>query len=547
MKKSKKINLIDFSLELLLALSVILFILMPFLSVFRESFIIDGSLNFKYYKDILANKNLLYNSLKLGVLTSLLSLITSVIVSVYTYLSDKKIQKIINVILAITLISPPFVTSLSYINLFGRRGFITYNILHLSFNPYNMWGVSFMQTLSFLSLNCLVLLGLLNNMSKDILNSARSLGADTNSIIIDIIIPQLKNGLITVFLLSFFKAMSDFATPSIIGGKFNVLALESYFEVIANGNLAKASTLNILLLLPILLVFIISNIFNKEKTLVANSYAQNDVNIKRDGFIFKIFRVLSIFILLLLVLLYGSIILSAFSRMKNGHLILTLENFAKTRNYINKAMLRSVIYSLISAFFGTLIGLLIGYYIIIKNNKFMKIIDVFSNLPYIIPGTFFGLGYLLYFKSPPIMITGTSIIVVLNVLFKQLPFSSRVGNAAMKSVDPGIVNSIRDLGGNTFYEIKDGIIPNIKASIRISLINSFVTTMTTVGSIIFLVYPGKKLMTLVMFDVINSGKYNEGSVIALLIMIICLLFTLAINLLFRQSQNKLRFNDVFRN
>lgn len=547
MKKSKKINLIDFSLELLLALSVILFILMPFLSVFRESFIIDGSLNFKYYKDILANKNLLFNSLKLGVLTSLLSLITSVIVSVYTYLSDKKIQKIINVILAITLISPPFVTSLSYINLFGRRGFITYNILHLSFNPYNMWGVSFMQTLSFLSLNCLVLLGLLNNMSKDILNSARSLGADTNSIIIDIIIPQLKNGLITVFLLSFFKAMSDFATPSIIGGKFNVLALESYFEVIANGNLAKASTLNILLLLPILLVFIISNIFNKEKTLVGNSYAQNDVNIKRDGFIFKIFRVLSIFILLLLVLLYGSIILSAFSRMKNGHLILTLENFAKTRNYINKAMLRSVIYSLISAFFGTLIGLLIGYYIIIKNSKFMKIIDVFSNLPYIIPGTFFGLGYLLYFKSPPIMITGTSIIVVLNVLFKQLPFSSRVGNAAMKSVDPGIVNSIRDLGGNTFYEIKDGIIPNIKASIRISLINSFVTTMTTVGSIIFLVYPGKKLMTLVMFDVINSGKYNEGSVIALLIMIICLLFTLAINLLFRQSQNKLRFNDVFRN
>lgn len=547
MKKSKKLNSIDFSLKLLLALSVILFILMPFLSVFRESFIIDGSLNFKYYKDILANKNLLFNSLKLGILTSLLSLITSVIVSVYTYLSDKKIQKIINVILAITLISPPFVTSLSYINLFGRRGFITYNILHLSFNPYNMWGVSFMQTLSFLSLNCLVLLGLLNNMSKDILNSARSLGADTNSIIIDIIIPQLKNGLITVFILSFFKAMSDFATPSIIGGKFNVLALESYFEVIANGNLAKASALNILLLLPIIFVFNISNIFNKEKTLVANSYAQNDVNIKRNGFIFKIFRVLSIFILLLLVLLYGSIILSAFSRMKNGHLILTLENFAKTRNYINNAMLRSVVYSLISAFFGTLIGLLIGYYIIIKNSKFMKIIDVFSNLPYIIPGTFFGLGYLLYFKSPPIMITGTSIIVVLNVLFKQLPFSSRVGNAAMKSVDPGIVNSIRDLGGNTFYEIKDGIIPNIKASIRISLINSFVTTMTTVGSIIFLVYPGKKLMTLVMFDVINSGKYNEGSVIALLIMIICLLFTLAINLLFRQSQNKLRFNDVFRN
>lgn len=547
MKKTKTINFFDILIQIILALAVIFFILLPFVSVFKESFIINGSLDFSYYKDILANKNLLVNSLKMGILTSIFSVILSTMLAVFTYLTSKKYRKIINFILLLTLISPPFVTSLSYITLFGRRGFITHNLLNLSTNPYNMWGVIFMQTLSFISLNCLILLGYLKNMEKDVINSARSLGADTNSIILDILVPQLKNGIFTVFLLSFFKSMSDFATPSIIGGKFNVLALESYFEVIANGNLSKASVLNVLLLVPIIIVFLIVNFLNKEKSSTANPNSLSEIHVQRKGFVYHLFKLIGILVLLLLVSLYFSIILSAFTTMKKGTLVFSLDNLSRAKNYINDAMLRSIGYSLISALVGTLIGMLIGYYLIIKKSKFMIIIDLISNMPYIIPGTFFGLGYLLYFKSPPIMIIGTSTIVVLNVLFKQLPFSSRVGNTAMKSIDTDMINSLRDLGANTFYEIKDGIIPNIKPSLRISMINSFTTTMTTVGSIIFLVYPGKKLLTLVMFDVINSGRYGEGSVIALLIMVICLIFNVLVNWIFGNDSLKERLAHVFRN
>ena len=547
MKKLKSKNLLDILIQLILAVAVVLFILMPFLSVFKESLIIDGNIDFSYYENILANKKLLINSLKLATLTSFFSIILATILAIYIYLSRSKVKNVFNLILLITLVSPPFVTSLSYITLFERRGFITHNLLGLSINPYNMRGEVFMQTLSYISLNCMILLGYLATMKNDVINSARSLGADTNSIILDILIPQLKNGIFTVFLLSFFKSMADFATPSIIGGKFNVLALESYFEVIANGNLSKASTMNVLLLLPIFLVFIIVSFLNKERSTTASASNLAEVKVQRRGIIYNLFRVIGILILLLLVSLYVAIILSAFTTMKKGSLVFSLANLSKAKNYMGDAMLRSIGYSLISAFVGTLIGMLISYYLIIRDSKFMKVIDLISNMPYIIPGTFFGLGYLLYFKSPPLMITGTSIIVVLNVLFKQLLFSCRVGNTAMKSIDTDMINSLRDLGANIFYEIKDGIIPNIKPSLRISLINSFTTTMTTVGSIIFLIYPGKKLLTLVMFDVINSGRYGEGSVIALLIMVICIVFNLLINFIFGQGTLKERSTYVFGN
>lgn len=529
MKNYRRIKISEIFIKGMLSISIILFILMPFLYVFKESFIIDGQLDFRYYRQLINSSNLLINTLKLGFVTSILSVITSVILALYIFMTRDSIRKIITIILSISLISPPFVTSLSYISLFGRRGFISYRLLGLSISPYNMWGVVFMQTLSFLSLNTLILSGFLQSIDKDAINSARSLGANTNRIIIDIILPQIKNPMLTVFLLSFFKAISDFATPSIIGGKFNVLALQSYFEVIANGNLAKASSMNVLLLLPILILFLLlGSRVNTQKS-STNNISSMDADIKRNGLIYKLIRLISIILVVLISMLYISIIISAFTTMSKGNLVFSLKNFADTGKYINDSMLRSIAYSLIAAFLGTLIGLMIGYYVIIKKSKLIKFIDAISNLPYIIPGTFFGLGYLLFFKSTPIVLTGTSAIVVLNVLFKQLPFASRVGNSAMVSIDKNIINSIRDLGANSFYEIKDGIIPNIRPSIGISLINSFTATMTTVGSIIFLVYPGKKLMTLVMFDVINSGKYDQGSVIALIIMVICFIFNILIS------------------
>ena len=144
-----------------LSLSVIIFILMPFVYVFKEAFFLESGFSLENFIKVLGMKKLIGNSLKLSIGTSALSVLSSVFVSLYFYLSNKKIRTIITTILSITLISPPFVTSLSYINLFGRRGFISHDLLGLSINPYNMWGIMTMQTVSFLSLNTLLLVGFL--------------------------------------------------------------------------------------------------------------------------------------------------------------------------------------------------------------------------------------------------------------------------------------------------------------------------------------------------------------------------------------------------
>lgn len=141
----------------------------------------------------------------------------------------------------------------------------------------------------------------------------------------------------------------------------------------------------------------------------------------------------------------------------------------------------------------------------------------------IVPGTFFGIGYILAFNKPPLELTGTLLIVILNVAFRQLPFASKVGYSTLTQINRDTINSVKDLGGHDLHVVKDIILPLSKSGLYISFVNGFTSTMTTIGSIIFLIYPKQKLATMVMFDVIESGKYGVGSVIAFLIILICLI------------------------
>ena len=73
----------------------------------------------------------------------------------------------------LTMISPPFLSSLSYILLFGKRGIITADLLHLNFNPYGWHGIVIMQTFSKISLAALILTGGLSSIPSSVIEAAK--------------------------------------------------------------------------------------------------------------------------------------------------------------------------------------------------------------------------------------------------------------------------------------------------------------------------------------------------------------------------------------
>lgn len=502
------------------------FILFPFLRVFSSTFYSGGKFTLEGFTFLKTQSKLLYNSIFVAFFTTIITTVVSVSIGIFCFSIRKSFKKIISFILMITMISPPFVSSLAYIRLFGRRGFITHDIFKLSIDAYGSFGIILMQSIGLISLSGLMIISALNSIDKEQINSARSLGAKTNNLILDIILPQLLPSIKVVAILSFIRSIADFSTPLIIGGAFETLASRSYNVFISDGNIVQAGAMNIMLCVPVVLTFIF---YVKNSKIISNTnFGANtsEVNIEKRGFVFSFITLTAIVFLILLFLQYSSVILSAFTDYSKGKLYFTFEHFVDIKDHIDKTVFRSIYYSLISAFFGSLIGLLLQYYIHIRNVKFLKIFEFIATMPYMLPGTFFGIGYILAFNNYPIYITGTALIVILNVTFKQLPFSTKIFNSSLETIDKNQILSAKDLGANEFFIFKDVVLSHTRNDFVISMINGFNSTMTTVGSIIFIVYPAQKVLTLVMFDVINSGKYNTASVLALLIILICLSFSL---------------------
>lgn len=522
--RKKIFDSLDKVLILFIILSVLVFILYPFISVFKTSLMANGVIDLSYFSFVKSESYLIKNSITTGIYTTILSSIFSIMISIYFFTSKDRVKKIIMGILMLTIISPPFVTSLSYIKLFGRRGLITYKLLGLSISPYGQLGIVLMQSLGFTSMNAILLIGYLNQMDKTLIESARSLGAKTTDIIKDIILPLMKPAITVVMLLSFIRSLADFSTPRIIGGAFNVLATEAYLSVIAKGNIRRAATISVILFIPAIIAFILYITRFKSVAISQHGTSSGEgVNINRQGFLYNFMKIGALFFLIWILLQYTSIVLSAFTDMNQGKIYFTLDHFRNSKVSVFTTFPRTIFVALLAGIVSSIIGILLQYYVLIRDYKAMKIIDFIATMPYIVPGTFLGIGYILAFNKPPLELTGTLLIVILNVTFRQLPFATKVGYSTLAQINNDTINSAKDLGGHNLHVIKDVILPLSKSGLYISFVNGFTSTMTTIGSIIFLVYPKQKLATMVMFDVIESGKYGIGSVIAFLIILTCLM------------------------
>lgn len=530
---SRLFAIIDKLIIAALILSVLLFILYPIVCVVIRSVKSPAGVSFDVYKDLFGkNKKLLWNSVFVAFLSGIFSTILSVAVASFVVFMNKRLKIIFSTFLLITMVSPPFVSSLAYIQLFGRRGSITHGLLGLSINPYGWIGVVIMQTIYFSSLNALLLIGLLDRVDGNLLQASKDLGGKNSSTYLNIILPLIKPAILVCFLLSFIRSMADYGTPVVIGGRYENLSTAIYMQLIGFANLEKSAAMNVLLLLPAIVVFILYRyLMKKNERWLSSENSGADVDkaeYRPGGSVGALIAILSLLFYIVMILQYGSIFVNSFSKLKKGDRYFSLEPFRDMMSRSSDTFIRSIVYAFIVAIAGTLIGILISYYVDRRKIFLGNFWDFLVTVPYMIPGSCFGIGYILAFNSTPLKLTGTAAIVVINMIFKQLSITTKVTSATLTQLPKELDLAAADLGASKPQILKDIILPNVKNAFSVGFVNNFTSAMVTAGAVIFLVTPGQKIAVFTLFDAINTGKYAEASMIAT-VLIFC---TVVVNLLF---------------
>ncbi|CQR71731.1 Ferric iron ABC transporter, permease protein [Sporomusa ovata] len=530
---------------LAIAASIVLFILWPIAAVLLKRFVVDGQITLRLFQEVLPdNFQYLGNSIFVALLSTILTLLVALCIALYENYSTGRFRNLVMPLLLLTMISPPFVSSLAYITLFGRRGFITNTLLGLSSNPYGWHGIVIMQALGEISLTALLLIGVLRGIDGKLLQASRDLGASTSETLRRIVLPLLLPGIGAAGFIAFVKSLADFGTPIVIGGNFSVLATEAYLMVISRGDIGKAAVISIMILVPALIGWIFYRRTESQgvfSNMAGIKIKDGEPELQLGKGMKSLLAAITWFFFALMLVQFLTILLTAVTRYSPGGYIFTGEYLKAMNPDKWSSILRSVWYAFQAGVIASLVGVLLAYYIERRGIWGGRVLEWMANLPYIIPGTLFGIGYILAFHTEPLELTGTAMIVVINCIFRQITVAAKAGSAVLANISPDIENAAKDLGTPPVFILKDIIFPLLKPAVLVSFVNTFTATMMTIGSIIFIISPNAKVATVELFGLLNQGFYGEAAVFA----VVLTLLTMAGNLLFAWAlHNKEKEKDA---
>jgi len=516
--------------------SLVVFVVVPLVNVLIQSFrSFDGTISGKaYVQAFTSEENLkaLTHSLVLGVTSGALSTVIGFLFAYCASYVKMKWKSIFNLIAMLPIVSPPFAVALSIILLFGSRGLITYTLFGMrDVNVYGFRGLLFAQTLSYFPIAYLLLNGVLSSIDPSIEEASRNMGGSRGKTFIHVTLPLTLPGIANSFLLVFIKSVADFGNPITIGGNYQTLATQIYYQAIGNYDMQGGAAVAILLLLISMSLFAMSKLWIEKKSFVTitGKASRKRALIDEKHIAFPLTTICYI-ISFVVIGLYILIPLVSFVKLWGVDYTFTFENYRYAFSVGRKSLRDSTIMAALATPVTGILAMITAFLIVRKRFTGRKAMEFVSMLGMTVPGTVMGIGYVLSFNTPPLAITGTMLIIVLSYVFRYLPIGVQSGVTALKQIDPSIEEAAADLGANSFKTFVTVTLPLIKTAFFGGLVYTFVKSMTSVSAVIFLVSARYKLLTVSVLDQVDSGKFGVAS--AMSTMLIAVVY-IAIAILYR--------------
>ncbi len=512
--------------SILIVLAVVtLFIVMPLVNILKESFLKDGQFSLEHYKKIFRlsyNLEIILNTLKLGVTVSILSTVIGFIfayASAYVKIANKKIM---NAIAILPIISPPFVIGLSAILLFGRTGLITRNLLGMqNAEIYGFHGLVLVQTLTFFPVAYLVMVGLLQRIDPSVEEAARDLGASRWQVFKTVTLPLMAPGIANAGLLVFIQSVADFGNPMVVGGNYTTMAVQIYMQGIGSLDMSGATALAILLLLISVCAFLFQKYYIGKKTYITVTGKVSRERVLIDEpYITKPLSAIVILISIFVGMMYILIPIGSFIKLWGVDYSFTLNHFKYVFNLGIEPIVDTLSLALIATPITGVLSMVIAYLIVRRKFIGRGYIDFTTMLSIAIPGTVIGLGYVLTYNKPPIVLTGTGIILVIAFIMRSMPVGIRSGIASLHQIDPSIEEAANVLGASSKKVFTSITLPMIRPAFFSGLVYAFSRSMTLVSTIIFLVSAKYSLLTVATMSQIDQGRIGVASVYSTLLIII---------------------------
>jgi len=523
------------------------FLIFPLVNLLTQALIDKetGNITLAYFIKFFSTPyyfNTLLNSFKVVTVVTALTIIVATPLAYIFSRYEIKGKGFLRVLIILSSMSAPFIGAYSWILLLGRSGVISLffkNALGITIpNIYGFTGILIVLTLQLYPLIFLYVSGALKNVDNSLLEASENLGCSGIQRFFKIIIPLIAPTLMAGGLLVFMRALADFGTPMLIGEGYRTFPVTIFNEFISEigGDDGFASAISIVAIIITSLVFLIQRYLATRKaftmTLLNRIRPVETKGLKRILIHIYSYTLVGISIMPQFYIFYTSFKNTQGLTFAPGY---SFQSYFDAFDKVGKAISNTIVIPAVSLVFIIFLAVLLAYITVRRSGPISSALDSISMVPYIIPGSVVGIALLIAFNKPPIILSGTMIIMVIGLIIRRLPYTIRSSVAILQQISIDIEDAALSLGSskmNTFYKIT---MPMMAAGIISGGILSWITMISELSTAILLYTARTRTLTVEIYTQIIRGNYGIAAALSTILAILTIISLLIFNRVSREG------------
>lgn len=433
---------------------------------------------------------------------------------------------ILRTIALLPLLAPSLLPGIALVYLLGNQGLL--KGLSGGATIYGFWGIVVGEAFYTFPHALMILLTGLALADGRLYDAARAMGAGTWRTFMTVTLPGTRYAVFSACCVVFTLTVTDFGVPKVVGGDYNVLAMEAYKAVVGQQNFPKGAAIGILLLLPALLTFVLDRRLRARQGAQMSGRAQPyaaGVNGRRDAAFLALSGVMAAFLMLII----GVAVWASFVKMWPYNLSMSLRSY----DFDNMdgggwlAWRNSLQLAFFTALAGTLV-VFVGAWMMEKvpargamARGLRGMAGMLALMPMAVPGLVLGLGYIFFFNSlanPLNVLYGTMPLLVLCTVVHFYTSAHLTAATALNALDPEFEAASASLK-----------VPRLTTFLRVTLPMClpaaldvarylFVSAMTTVSAVVFLYSPSTVLAAVAVLNMDDAGFIGPAAAMCTVIM-----------------------------
>ena len=513
------------AISLALFLMFAVFFIYPICTLLRQAFTTKEAAftldNFVKFFSKPYYYNTIFNSFKVSLAVMAVSLAIGIVMSYFYSFYELKGSKFILISSILCCMSAPFIGAYAWILLLGRSGAMTLLLKALGIKVgsiYGFGGILLVQATKLYPLVMIYMNGMFANLDNSLMEASSNLGCTGLRRFFSVVLRLSMPTILAAALLVFMRAFADFGTPILIGEGYRTFTVEIYKQFLSEtgSDYGFASAISVIAIILTAAIFLLQKYATGKFSFTMN--ALHPVERKKPhgigGVLMHIFCYVTVAVSMLpqLYIIYVSFRNSKMGVFQEGY------SLANYRSAIDKLLLRAtkntVVVGIVALAAIVILAVMISYLVVRRPNTLNHATDTISMLPYIMPGSVIAIALVIGFGKKPLVLTGTLTIMIMAVIIRRLPYTTRSATATLIQIPMSIEEAAISLGASkmkTFFKVT---VPMMSSGIISGAILSWVSIVTEVSSAATLYNNRSITLTVGTYTAVNRGNLGEAAAFA---------------------------------